>query len=108
MQAGAAGIQENFGAVMHDGELHLQLDAGLIEPALPILIRQPAGDCFFNDFLAVGHGMQDGIQGMPFHREGCIHGQKILPCNRAGALKERVKGICWKGGKAQQNAFGAP
>ena len=102
-QAGAGGVQVQNGLVFHNGELNLIQRAVLRHPILMIPGGQPIRYGFFDDFLAVRHGVQGAVQTVSLHREGAVLGDHPLPGNGFGAFKQLVEGLCGKPPHHQQH-----
>ncbi len=107
-QTGAGGIQIQHCLVLHNGELNLIQRAVFRQPGLMIFCGQTIGHGFFNDFLAVRHGVQGTVQTISLDRECTVFGNITLPRQGLGALKQLVKGAGGKPAHHQQNALTEP
>ena len=64
-------------------------------------------DSLLDDTLAVRDGEKRGIQTVACNGESCIPGQNVLPGERAGAFKQRVKALCGKRPDLHEHSFSA-
>ena len=58
VQAHAGGIEKQLHMILHDGKAQLVRFAGLRHPAEAVFLAQPGHGGFFDDGLAVRHGVQ--------------------------------------------------
>ena len=91
MQAGTAGVEVQRRRIVHDREADLVLGSGLLHPFRPVLRLQVFRRRLLDDTLAVGNGMQGGIQAVPLHRECPVHRDVVLPVHSFYAFEQFVK-----------------
>ena len=99
VQRRAGRVEIERGRVVHERELDLVQCAGLDKPRHMIALLERLDDGFFDDLLAVGHGVQRRLQTVALDGEGRVRGQVLRPRQGLHALEERVKR---RGGEAAQ------
>ena len=91
--------------VFHHRELDLMDGSAFLKPADAVLLLQSFYNRLFNDFLAVRHGHQGGIEAVALHGKGGVFREIVLPGEGLDALKKPVKRICGKPADFDQNTL---
>ena len=105
VQRRAGRVEVKRGRVVHERELDLIQCAGLGEPADAVAPLERLDDGFFDDLLAVGHGVQRRLQTVALDGEGCVRRQIVRPRQRLDALKERVERRRGEAAQLEQHAL---
>ena len=105
VQRRAGRVEIERGRVVHERELDLIQCAGLGEPADAVAPLERLDDGFFDDLLAVGHGVQRRLQTVALDGEGRVCRQIVRPRQRLDALEERVERRRGEAAQLEQHAL---
>ena len=108
MQGHARCIDHQIRDILKNKKFNLILHACLGEPLLSVSAGQAVNHGFFDNALAVGQRLQLAFDGVPFDGKCVIPPDPILPRERFGPLKERIKTLCGEATDEQQDPLGAP
>ena len=91
VQSRTAGVQHEGSGVLHNGELDLVEGASLRQGVEPVLLSQSGGHRLLYNGLAGGHGVEGRVEAVALDGELSLPGDKALPGQGLGALKQGVE-----------------
>ena len=104
----AAGIQEELALILHDGELELVEGSDLRQAFEPVVPAQPICSGLVDNGLAVGDGVELGVQAVALHGEFAVLGNVVLQGQGLDTLVEFLKAPGREAPQPQQDPFAHP